>query len=112
LDGAVGLRLLADLGRPLGREPCRLLAGSMPDSGLPVLLVDAPDLFDREGGLYQDRDGRDWPDNHRRFALFCHAAAQVALGRAGLGWTPQVVHANDWHAGLVPALLAQAGAAR
>jgi starch synthase len=27
------------------------------------------------------------------------------MGRAGLGWRPQVVHGHDWHAGLVPALL-------
>lgn len=112
LDGALGKRVVADLGGLAGRKPCRLVAGAMPDSGLPVILVDAPDLFEREGGLYQDRDGRDWPDNHRRFAVFCQAAARVALGRAGLAWTPQIVHANDWHAGLLPALLATAGAAR
>ena len=83
----------------------RLIAGRMPDSDIPVLLYDCPALFARKGGLYQDADGSDWTDNDRRFGMFCRAALEVALGRTGLGWRPQLVHANDWHTGLVPALL-------
>ena len=30
----------------------------------------------------------------------------IARGAAGLAWRPDVVHAHDWQAGLVPALLA------
>ena len=87
----------------------RLLMGRMPDSNVPVILFDAPDLFRRGGDLYQDDDGQDWPDNDRRFAAFCRAAALVALGRTTLGWRPQIVHANDWHAGMVPAFLRYSG---
>ncbi len=58
--------------------------------------------FDRDGGLYVDASGRDWPDNPVRFALLALAAALVA-GR----WLPEfradVIHAHDWHAALVPA---------
>src|SRR5688572_12230871 len=32
--------------------------------------ADAPSLFDRPGGPYQDAAGNDWPDNARRFGLF------------------------------------------
>ncbi len=94
-----------------GQPGGQLVEGRMPDTGLPVYLYDAPALF-RRPGLYQDSSGQDWHDNHLRFAAFCHAASSIALGRAGLTWRPQVVHANDWHAGLVPAILAAHGARR
>lgn len=87
----------------------RLLMGRMPDSDVPVILFDAPALFRRGGGLYQDDGGQDWPDNDRRFAAFCRAAARVALGRTSLDWRPQVVHANDWHTGMLPAFLRYSG---
>ncbi len=83
-----------------------LLLARTPDTGLPVYLLDRPDLFRRPGGPYQDRARRDWPDNLRRFAAFCAAAAHVALHGDGGSWRPDVVHANDWHTGLLPASLA------
>jgi starch synthase len=107
LDGAVGKQ---DLGSFAGGG--RLLHARMPDSGLPVYLFDHPDLFRRDGGLYQDPDRRGWPDNHLRFAAFCRAAAWLALHGDGAGWRPQLVHAHDWHTGLVPALLALEGPTR
>src|SRR5260221_11642108 len=94
-----------------GRD-CRLVAGHMPDWGLPVLLLDCPELFRRDGGLYQDSSGVDWRDNHRRFAALCRAAARVALGHTRLAWRPDIVHGNDWHTGPLSALLRQSGAAR
>ena len=105
LDTAIYKRAICDLSGILGEEDCRLIMGQMPSLGLPVLLFDCPRLFRRGGGLYQDGNGQDWQDNHRRFGVFCQAAAQVALGEVGLGWRPHIVHANDWHTGLVPALL-------
>jgi starch synthase len=90
----------------------RLLTGRLPDSGVPIILFDAPALFARKGGIYQDSDRRDWPDNDRRFAAFCRAAAFVALGKTTLGWRPQIVHANDWHTGMVSAFLHFSGEAR
>jgi starch synthase len=104
LDVAVNKRLVVEFTDVGGEENCKLVAGHMPDSGIPVLLLDAPRLFRRSGGLYQDSGGSNWHDNHRRFAVFCHAVARVALGEAGLAWRPEIVHANDWHTGLVPAL--------
>ena len=87
----------------------RLIAGRFPNSDLPVLLFDCPALFGRKGGLYQDADGNDWQDNDRRFGMFCRAALAVATGRTALPWRPQLVHANDWHTGLIPALLRCSG---
>ncbi|MGH7041510.1 MAG: glycogen synthase GlgA [Acetobacteraceae bacterium] len=83
-----------------------LLLGYAPDTGVPVYLLDWPELFRRDGGPYQDSERRDWPDNLHRFATFCQAAACVALRGDGRGWQPDLVHAHDWHAGLLPAFLA------
>lgn len=82
-----------------------LLEGQMPDSGVKVWLVDAPTLFQRDGGPYVDPQGLDWQDNAERFTLFCRVVVEVAMGRLGLSWQPQVLHANDWQTGLAVALL-------
>jgi starch synthase len=111
LEAALDKRVLCDL-RGVLPEEARLIAAIMPVSHLPVILFDCPRLFQREGGLYQDADGRDWPDNHQRFSAFCRAAAELALGRLGLSWQPTVVHAHDWHTGPLMALLRFAGASR
>jgi starch synthase len=86
----------------------RLIAARTPDTGLRVWLVDCPALFKRSGGLYQDGRGADWPDNAKRFAVLCHDAARLALGEWAPDWRADVVHANDWHAGLVAPLIARA----
>jgi starch synthase len=104
LDSVISKRVVATLSDVPGSG--RLIEGLMPDTGLPVYLYDAPALYRRDGTLYQDRSGQDWPDNHLRYAALCHAAAHVARDRVGLDWQPDVVHANDWHTGLLPALLA------
>jgi len=72
----------------------RILRGCMPDSHLTIYLFDEPDLFCRPGGPYQDASHRDWPDNHRRFAVFCRAAAALAVHGDAEGWVPDVVHAH------------------
>ena len=84
-----------------------LVAARMPDTGLPVWLVDCPSLFRRAGGPYVDPEGRDWPDNAIRFATLSHVAARIAVRAAGTAWRPDLVHAHDWHLGLLPALLAE-----
>lgn len=80
----------------------RLVASQV--GGLQLIAVDAPQLFGRPGNPYLAPDGRDWADNHLRYAALCRAAADVA--RNGLdGWLPELVHVHDWPAGLVPAYL-------
>lgn len=86
--------------------PARVLAARA--AGLDLLVVDAPHLFDRAGGLYGDENGHDWSDNAERFAALSWAAAHVASEGAG-GWRPDVVHGHDWQAGFVPEYLAATG---
>lgn len=97
---------VAHLRLPGHHEPIYLLEGRGA-GGMPVYLVHAPNSFGREGNPYTGPDGRDWPDNHHRFALFSRAVTAMALNHAGLDWPVDVVHANDWQTGLVMALLNQ-----
>lgn len=78
--------------------PARLLASGN------LLVLDAPDLFGREGRPYTDDAGHDWQDNWRRFAAFSRAAADVA-GGAAKGLKFDLLHAHDWQSGLAPAYL-------
>lgn len=72
--------------------------------GLELFVIDAPHLFDRPGSPYLTPDGRDWPDNARRFAALARVAADIGQGLAP-GFIPDVVHAHDWQAALAPAYL-------
>ena len=83
----------------------RLLSSVMPDSGVPVLVVDYPPLYRRAGGPYQDAHGRDWPDNALRFGLLSRIGALLSSEASPLSWRPDVIHCNDWQTGLIPALL-------
>ncbi len=86
-------------------SPARLLEARLPETDLPLWVVDCPTLYDRPGTPYQDPDGRDWDDNALRFGFLCHVAAWLGAAPAPLSWSPDTVHCNDWQAGLVPALL-------
>jgi len=67
--------------------------------GVRYLFVDIPALYDRSG-IYYNSTG-DYPDNHIRFA----ALSQAALGVARYIFRPDIFHAHDWHAGLLPMYL-------
>lgn len=112
LDRAEGKQQSIPLSDLPGLEGVSLIPARMPDTGLPIWLVDCPSLYRQPGGLYVDDSGNDRPDNCRRFALFARAVTQLALGLRPVGWRPDIVHVNDWHLGLVPALLAMQGGSR
>ncbi len=82
--------------------PARVMAGRVGE--LSMLLLDAPHLYDREGGPYSGPGG-DWPDNALRFAGLSWAAAMIARDGLADGWRPDILHAHDWQAGLAPAYL-------
>ncbi|MGC9386161.1 MAG: glycogen synthase GlgA [Hydrogenovibrio sp.] len=89
-----------------GRElHVRLLKAKTEGIDVPVWLVDIPELFHRPGNPYLAPDGKDWWDNGERFGVFSKAVVEIAMNRVGLDWQPDVVQANDWQTGLVPALL-------
>ncbi len=77
----------------------RVLESTTP-SGVPVYFLDQPHYFDRKD-LYVE-NGKDYPDNAERFVFFSRAAVEFL--RRGI-FAADVVHANDWFAGLVPVYL-------
>jgi starch synthase len=72
-------------------------------SGVDLLLLDIPGMFDR-AGIYGE-EGRDYEDNARRFGLFCRAVVEVLRQRARAGTPFDVVHAHDWPSAMVTYLL-------
>jgi starch synthase len=95
---------LGDLPGRAGIPRVRIGEAQLPD-GMIFYLIASPSLFGRRGTPYCTPEGADWEDNHLRFARLSLAAAEIAAGRGGLDWTPDVVHANDWPAGLTPAYM-------
>ncbi len=73
-------------------------------AGLSLLILDAPTLYTRDGGLYAGPTGDDWPDNWRRFAALARAAADLASG-AVADYAFDILHAHDWQAAMAPAYL-------
>ncbi len=95
-------RLIGRLGEVLGVGQTEVIEGEMPDSGMRVWLLDNP-LYRRDGGPYQDANGRDWPDNALRFGLLSWAAAWLSADLSPIAWRPDVLHVHDWQAALAPA---------
>jgi starch synthase len=69
-----------------------------------VYALVAPHLYAREGGLYADKNGVDYPDNAFRFAALAWVSAEIAQG-AIADFSPDALHAHDWQAALAPAYL-------
>lgn len=77
-----------------------ILGTTLPGSDVSVLLVEQEDYYKRPG-LYQS-EGRDFSDNGERFIYFSRSVME-AIRKLYL--RPDIIHANDWQTGLVPALL-------
>ena len=79
LDAVQAARVVVDIGSCFGAVRVRLLLARMPQTQLPVYVIDAPYLYRRSGSPYQDNQGEEWPDNLQRFALLGWVAE---IGRA------------------------------
>ncbi|MBN1909046.1 MAG: glycogen synthase GlgA [Pirellulales bacterium] len=87
---------------PIGSKTVtgHLLQSTLPGTKVPVYFVQQDHYFDREG-LYQ-ADGKDYIDNCERFVFFSRAVLEAIRL---LDLQVDVIHANDWQTGLVPAYL-------
>ncbi|PBC11778.1 glycogen synthase GlgA [Mesorhizobium sp. WSM3859] len=71
---------------------------------LDLFVLDAPHLFDRQGGPYGTASGADWPDNWRRFAALSQVGGDIAGGGIS-GYQPDIVHAHDWQSAMTLAYM-------
>ena len=82
-----------------GEEHVHLIGGTM-DGGVPIYLIWNELYFSSRDRIYG------FEDDAQRFAVFGRASlAALQL----LDWKPDVIHANDWHTGIVPTWLNTAG---
>lgn len=82
-----------------GEEQVHLVHTTTKD-GVPVYLVWDEKYFYARERVYG------FDDDPQRFALFGRA---VISSLPMMGWTPDVIHANDWHTAVVPTWLAYEG---
>ncbi len=89
----------APLGVPtgVGEMWCAVWETRLPDSDVPVYMLDHAQLFGR--GYIYDPPGRAASDNLLRFSFLSRGALQVCRG---LQWIPDVLHVHDWPTALVP----------
>lgn len=94
---------LSGINIPIGEEdkPLIIKVASIPAAKLQVYFTDNDDYFARKTMLH-DKDGKFYADNDERSIFFCKGALETVKK---LGWSPDIVHANDWMAALVPLYL-------
>ena len=94
LDGSLSVPMY------FGAARAGVRMGKLPGSDVPIYFIEYNRFFDRPY-LYGP-PGQAYADNLERFTLFSRAALELCKA---LGFIPDVVHANDWQTGLVPAYL-------
>ena len=108
-------RLPYSLPVPMGPKllACRVFRATLPNSDVPVYLMEHSPYFDRDNpasgrSLYQDQlmaaVGSITPTTRSDTCLLSRAAFELI---PHIGFSPDVIHANDWQTGLVPVLLSE-----
>jgi len=87
---------------PLGDEKALLWHSRLPDSDVGVYFFENKRFFSRSGVYSNPRTGKSYADNALRFAFFDGAILEWIRTD---DWKPDLIHANDFHCGLIPAYL-------
>ncbi len=74
-----------------------LYSSFLPGSEVPIYFVKNSYLF--RDGIYTDKDGEDYADSPIRFTSFIKSVFVIL---EHLNFAPDIIHANDWHSGLLP----------
>jgi len=80
-------------------EYARLWEGRLPNSEVPIYLIEHNLYYDRNG-IYGDPN--EYYDNDRRFIFFSKATLEVAKA---LNFSPDVIHSHDYHTAFTLAFL-------
>ncbi|MGB2957333.1 MAG: glycogen synthase GlgA [Bacteroidota bacterium] len=67
-----------------------------------VYFVDNSKFFARSGIYVHPETRKDYPDNDERFTFFSRSVFEILKK---MGWSPDIIHCNDWQTALVPAYL-------
>ena len=86
----------------IGDEQHALIFKTVTSGGVSCVFPCNTQFFDRPH-CYLGEDGLDYPDNTARFAFFCRAVLEYCLSTRHV---PDVFHAHDWQAALLPVYLA------
>jgi starch synthase len=82
-------------------KPLIIKVASIPNAKLQVYFIDNEDYFHRKSVLV-DKDNKFHADNDERAIFFCKGVLETVKK---LGWSPDIVHCNDWMTGLIPMYL-------
>lgn len=82
-------------------KPLIIKVASIPNAKLQVYFIDNEDYFHRKSVLF-DKENKFYEDNDERAIFFCKGVIETVKK---LGWSPDIVHCNDWMTGLIPMYL-------
>jgi starch synthase len=82
-------------------KPLVIKVASIPNAKLQVYFIDNEDYFQRKS-VFFDKENRFYDDNDERAIFFCKGVIETVKK---LGWSPDIVHCNDWMTSLIPMYL-------
>lgn len=86
------------------KETMAVWKTTIPQSDVPVYLIDNPDYIGN-GGIYLEKTAFVGSFKEiERFLFFSLATLELF---PALGWWPDIIHCQDWHTGIIPTLLAE-----
>jgi len=82
-------------------KPLIIKVASIPQAKLQVYFIDNEDYFHRKS-VFFDKENNFHADNDERAIFFCKGVIETVKK---LGWSPDIVHCNDWMTSLIPMYL-------
>ena len=82
-------------------KPLIIKVASIPNAKLQVYFIDNEDYFQRKS-VFTDKENRFYEDNDERAIFFCKGVLETVKK---LGWSPDIIHCNDWMTSLIPLYL-------
>ena len=82
-------------------KPLIIKVASIPNAKLQVYFIDNEDYFQRKS-VFTDKEEKFFDDNDERAIFFCKGVLETVKK---LGWSPDIVHCNDWMTSFIPLYL-------
>ena len=82
-------------------KPLIIKVASIPAAKLQVYFIDNEDYFKRKT-IFKNKSGKFHKDNDERCLFFCRGVLETVIK---LGWSPDIIHCNDWMSSLIPLLI-------